>query len=197
MTRLTKRPTRIMLDVDEVVCDFVGHYLTLAGKLLDREFKKEQVKAWSIADSLDLPVWAKRELQYEFSRPGAALKLDLIPGSREAYQELKSIAEIHFVTSPFEGSQTWGSDRVEWLKHYFGEDVNWHLTKHKYVVQADAMVDDKAEFCEDWANQNPGFVVIWDSPWNKSLELPNSLRTNSWDVAIPAIKTALNGRSKA
>lgn len=188
------RKPRILLDVDEVVCDFVGYYLKLAEKLTNRKYNKSQVTQWSINDALDLPQWARREIQYDLSEPFTALKLQLLPGAKEAYRELSQLADVHFATVPYHSSKTWGSDRVEWLKLHFGENVKWHLTENKYALQADVMVDDKAELVDDWATENPGLPIIWDCPWNSNYKNDRVLRLDNWTDIISVIEKELEAK---
>lgn len=182
------RPTRVLLDVDEVIADFIGYYLDVAGRHMATYYKPEQVTQWKLPEALNLPQWARREMDAEMRRPGVAHKLKLLPGAKDAVLALNEISEVVFVTAPYYGSLTWGNDRVEWLRHHFGDMADKTiLTRYKTPVQGDVFVDDRPENLEGWVQENTGKAVVWDKPYNRDFAHELVERVSSWERIIQIV----------
>lgn len=182
------RRTRVLLDVDEVIADFVGYYLKVAGRKMFQEYNHSQVTQWCIPEALRLPDWAKREVDYELRRPGTALKLEVLPDAKDAVIAMSEIADIVFVTSPYVGSQTWANDRYEWLRHHFG-DLAEHtvFARHKAPIVGEVFVDDRPENLKSWIAENTGAAIVWDKPHNQEFDHPLVKRMNQWEDVIRTV----------
>jgi 5'(3')-deoxyribonucleotidase len=184
------RQKRLLLDLDEVVADFIGFYLTQASTKMDRKYTKEQVTTWDISKSLDLPPWAKSEIEFELSRPGAAHKICLLPGAQDAVHELAKHCEIVFVTAPYKGSKTWANDRVEWVYNKFGMvGTKVISTNYKTPIDGDVFVDDKPENLQPWIEEHTGKAVLWDHPHNRNYKHPLIKRMSEWSELISLVKS--------
>src|SRR5688572_13151577 len=105
------RKIRIGLDVDDVIADYTGHYLTLATNITYTAYSKSDIKEWDIHKSLNLPIWAVNEINAALSRPGAAHRLPMIPGAFSGVRKLIRDFDVVFVTAPLTRCPTWAHDR--------------------------------------------------------------------------------------
>lgn len=190
---------RVIVDVDEVVADFVGGVLRAVREVTGREHSPADVDEWSIRDALGLESRAwRRVCEDHISSQGFALRLDPIHGSVEGVAALREVADVVFVSAPWR-SPTWVHDRERWVEEKFG-DVPFVSTTHKYLVYADAIVDDKPDNVVAWYGEarcpRPR-GMLWDMPHNRSetcLEmfpahdplLPVT-RVKSWDEVVEAV----------
>lgn len=84
----------------------------------------------------------------------------------------------------------WDSIRRDLLQEYFAIDPSHVLScKLKYLVRGTALVDDKWEHIDTWAQANPsGTGVLLDHPWNRSLvKQPNAVRADGWQDVVRAL----------
>lgn len=186
-----KKPPRVLLDVDDVIADFVGYYLQVAGKVMNTDYLREQVTEWDIDKCLDLPEWAKREMKYLICQPRVASAIPEFPGAVESIKELSQISEIYFVTAPYRGSPTWTRDREDWLHTRFGELGKRVIhTSYKAPVSGDFFIDDRPINLLEWGDEQNGIPILWDRPHNRSFDNEASIipRMNSWESVIKLVK---------
>ncbi len=174
----------VLFDVDEVIADFSGLFLDLASRATNRGYRREQVTEWKIEAAIGLPGWAAREVRAELARPGAAHRLQPLPGAIEAVRRIAERHAVYFVTAPLAESETWAHDREEWLRLHFGDELGSRVvhTDHKEVVAGDVFVDDKPANVERWAAAHPEkTAVLWSHPWNSAVVVAGAVRASSWD----------------
>lgn len=175
----------VLLDVDGVLCDFMGPLVAEINVQLGTTFKREDVTCWNPRDALGLTN-KQIDAVYDMTAraPGWCRTLEPYSGAVEGFHRLKEVANIHIVTTPFHTSKTWMSERTEWLKQYFDvkpEDITF--TSRKEWISADYLVDDKAETCLQWDLQYHGVPILWDTPHNRQLQDNGWCvsRVKSWD----------------
>jgi len=194
------RRLRVLMDVDDVLADFTGHYVELAYKATDRFYFRDQVTGWDIDASLGLPPWATREIRHLISQPGAAHRIPECEGAVDAVKALAKVADVVFVTAPLTTSKTWAHDRTEWLIVKFGPELGNRVihTEHKECIAGDVFVDDKPGNVKRWSDCNPtALPFLWDQPSNRSYDAPAPIRrVSTWDVVTDAVAQLLrhNGR---
>lgn len=194
----------VIMDVDEVLADFVGAVIEVANNLkIDPEemFEREDVDQWSIKDALDLADWEWEEVRRCISRPGFARELAVLDGAIDGMRELKKFATIVIATSPWH-SDTWVSDREVWLaEHFDGLYDAVIYTHHKEFIRGDFIVDDRTKHVGDWLNRKSGHTgsswwgvydraLLWDKPHNAQDEVPFGVRRiDGWESLCDLIRT--------
>lgn len=175
---------RLLCDVDGVIADFTGFYLKLVENVSGCVYAREQVRRWSMKDSLGLPDWVEQDVNRLIHEPGSGLKIEAYPEAVEAVRSLSAAYDLYFVTSPFATAPTWVHDREQWLAKHFGRDLAKKVvhTDRKYLIAGDALVDDKPSHVEEWSSAHPaGVAVLWNTPANaESSVTPTIFRTSSW-----------------
>lgn len=162
----------VLLDVDGVLCDFVGSLLEAINAYTNMEFQREDITGWDVAESLRIPKKTLNEVyKRSISLPGWCKRLQPYPGAVDGFRRLKEVAEVHIVTTPFASSDFWLQERVEWLHTHFKvkpEEITF--TSRKELVKGDYLVDDKVETCVKWGGKiraRQERAILWSTPHNK------------------------------
>lgn len=178
----------ILLDADGVFVDFVKGFLAVVKQVTGKDFTADQITEFDIPKSLGL---TREESSAVYSRiqPGFCRNLDPIPGAVEAVQRLALDNEIFIVTSPLKALKTWASEREEWIAEHLKFSTKQIIsTSAKRKVRGDIFVDDRAENCFSWNEENFGPAVIWESPWNRSVATEGCFRFNDWEKLERLVK---------
>lgn len=133
---------RVAMDVDGVVTDFVGAWLTAASTYDGVAYEPSCVTDFGFA-SVGCSDAARRAAWAALSEPGACLALDPLPGALDGVRAVMGLYDVVFVTSPLQSSRTWTNEREEWLRSWLGVPRTRVVhTNAKHLVAADVLVDD-------------------------------------------------------
>lgn len=183
----------VLLDVDGVLCDFIGPLVNEINWLHGTNFTREDVTRWDPKKCLPGVTSKSLDAVYNITarKPGWCRNLQPYPGAVEGFRRLEDVANIHIVTTPFHSSECWMSERVEWLHEHFDiypEDITF--TSRKELIEGEYLIDDKTETCSKWSHAHDyGTALLWDTPHNRqSLVGPFVTRLHSWDTLIEFIK---------
>lgn len=117
--------------------------------------------------------------------------LEVIPGSKEALDEMEYLGhDVFIVSSPTVDSKYCASDKFAWLKHHFG--IQWAskliLTLDKTVVIGDVLIDDKPEVLG--VNSEPFWThIVFDQSWNRHiLDRSRMFHWGQWKDAVNSAK---------
>jgi len=185
---------RVLLDVDDVVCDFRGRAWSVAKELFSRDLPEpSEHGVWDVAASMALTKEETAELWEVLGMPGMAQCLEPLPGALEAVPKLEALAEVVFVTAPFDESPTWVFDRTCWLRKLFGRTVAERtvFTHNKKAVCGRVLVDDKVEHLVQWSYQMnmwgvPNLPLCWSTSYNQ--EGYPGQQVASWEEVIEQVK---------
>lgn len=163
----------ILLDCDGVICDFVTPSLKLVAELGGPVLTHATCETDDLKTLLLHSEHAIAAFEQRVGAPGYCASLKPYEGALAFVDELRSIAEVACVTSPFRKSKTWMHERTEWLKAHFGfEDSDILPTKGKERVFGDAIIEDSVSHAARWYNASlqrhlhPS-VLFMLQPWNK------------------------------
>lgn len=169
---MSTKPT-VLLDVDGVLADFAGALLRWAGP----QYTREQLTEWDLMKAIGLE--DRQHLFDEYaSEPGFCESLQVIDGALGLVDELRRVADIVLVTSPYSAARLWTFERLRWLEKHFG--ISKHdviFAKRKYLVKGDIMIDDAPHNIEAFIDQG-GLGLLIDQPWNRSWN------TAAWNRSI-------------
>jgi 5'(3')-deoxyribonucleotidase len=175
---------RVLLDVDGVIADFTGAYLTAVEKALGRTYTPADVRDWDIGDALGLST-EDRDLVHEvLDQPGVGQGLKPLPGAVAGVKEVMKLAEVYFVTSPLASSPTWIYDRAIWIEKHFGKEYRDNIisAKKKAPIFGNLFVDDKPQNVDEWSKAWPMCnALLWDIPANRSAK-GTYLRVGDWQT---------------
>lgn len=181
---------RVLLDCDGVLSAFVDGWLKLINAAWGTGYRVGDATDWDVLsalgiDPLDRPA-AKKLIAV---CPGFAAKLDVLPGAPAAVAQLREIAEVYIVTSPWNSNPTWTHDREMWLERHFGiPHARVIHTSAKHLIAGDVLVDDKTSTCEAWRTAWPnGVAVQWSTPHN-ARDLWDGPSTSDWAHLIEIVE---------
>lgn len=189
----------ILLDCDGPMASFSTGFLGIVEEITGFAFGPAVVTDWSITKSPFFLAVAKdagmepgalaAKCWSRVNRIGFCSSLPPIAGAKEAIREIRKFADVEVLTSPLASSQTWMSERVEWLGRHFDfapDDV--HFISKKYRVHGDVLLDDKPSHIREWrqAQNGPGSgrALLWDAPYNRTEDDADLIRVSTWDEVL-------------
>lgn len=178
------KPT-VLVDCDGVLADFVGGVCREVNKTIPErvhQFKPKDFTEWDIGRLL--PSYWKGIV----SRPGFCYGLEPYPDAKEGMKTLlDSGAKAIVVTSPWT-SDSWISERIEWLRCHFSIDrtnIIFADSGHKALIKGDFLIEDNLPTLQDWSRENKGYGYLIDRPWNQDATLLD--RVDSFSAAVEAV----------
>lgn len=183
------RRTRVILDVDGVVADFVGHTINVLGDLAPPG-GRDAFTAWDMVSvmSPDARTLAARE----WRRQGWCLTMPVLPDAQNAVDRLSLRADVVWATAPMSRAPHWMYERAAWLDRMFAADPDNIVFAHdKSHVWGDVFVDDKPENVDRWASvHRDGVALLWDAPYNRGWvrRHPNARRATAWRDVFDALR---------
>jgi 5'(3')-deoxyribonucleotidase len=170
--------TRVLLDVDGVLCNFASAFLDIVNHTLGRLHVLSDVTEFSFAHSLGLSP-DEADACYRAIHAGWCRALKPYPGAKAG---VAALADVYVVTSPFPGIPTWSSEREAWLAEHFSIPSKRVVhTSAKYICAGDFLVDDRTDHLVAWSVEHPrGTAVLWSTPHNRR-EKWSGLETSSWE----------------
>jgi 5'(3')-deoxyribonucleotidase len=166
-------PLTIGLDMDGVLCDFVGSFLDKVKNFYGVDIKESEIIQPKLA------VYVNDKLPLEFKRTDSEqLYFDLCTyhffrhlkpyaGAIEAVKTLATENKIVFITRPVDYRNS-TSGKESWLREYFS-DIKYDLVfvssfEAKRHLNVDMMVDDDPRVMNSLTGQIP---IMVNRPWNK------------------------------
>lgn len=170
----------LSFDLDSVLASFLENIIQIYNSRFNAVLTAEDFKHYAFADSFGQEV-ADRIVAI-FHEPGFYKDLIPLPGALETVDELLARGHtIEIVTAPpSTHSPHAAGEKIEWVSKWFPALAkNVTVTKNKFYVATDMLIDDYAHNIEKWCKSNSsglGFLV--NQPWNKSYDyMPhNSVR---------------------
>jgi 5'-nucleotidase len=180
---------RLVLDVDGVLADFVGHTLTLLGPIAPQG-GRNAFTTWDFVTTLE-PHVADHCIR-GWRQQGWCRSIPPIDGAVEAVKQIRQAGvEVVYATSPMRNAPHWVEERFAWLAHHFDADADHvALVHNKALIPGTVMVDDKPENVEAWARTYPSAsTFLWSAPYNASSPLGalNAFRIDGWDRVHQAL----------
>lgn len=183
-TNLTKnRKLTILFDCDGVLGDFKGKYLQTMSHFTGQGYAHDAVTHLKIEHA---PFHIEAEALYEenngkslkslvmaeIEKPGWCESMAPIWAAKEMMPKLMEEHDVWCVTSPWDGSPTWGYERRLWLQKHFGFDRNRIiLAGGKHIMRGDIFVEDTPHHLNSWMDaqvyHGPVGLLI-DHPYNRT-----------------------------
>lgn len=179
----TRRKSRLLLDADGVLLDFVGGFLKAVREAGGPVLSPEDFPEWDVFETLKenlakthSPEDTRRimkEVNAAVVRRGFCLELEPLPGAVEAVKAIQAAEhlELFVITSHFGSNETWVHERDSSLKKHFGIAGKQILHgSSKHIVSGDIFVDDKVDNVTSWMDHNDGAAFLWDTPHNRGFQ---------------------------
>lgn len=182
---------RFLLDVDEILTDFVDRAIGVISSILGRPWTLDEVpsEVFDIFSGLE-----PEQVDACFKvicAEGFCATFKPKEGSQRAVEELQKTFDLYLVTSP-NHTKHWIPERLEWLQRFYDirpEQVVFTYAKH--VCSGSFFLDDCPEHVLSWKDHHPeGVAMLWDTPNNYRLSGYENLRVTSWEEVFQ--KTSRN-----
>lgn len=181
---------RIGIDIDEVVVEYIRHFLKFCEINLERKFVLEDISEFNLWRTLDISREEVVSIAKNFNEKNLFLELNFVEGFKDAINFLSKENELFFVTSrPIEIKEK----TFKFFKEHFPES-NFEiifsdscLKKESEKTKADIckelgikiLVEDRRKYALDCAENNIK-VFLMDKPWNRNCEHENIIRVKNW-----------------
>lgn len=178
------RRLSIAIDCDGLLSNFVDGALRVVEEVTGKRFVPADVTAWDFTKVIGLSTSEATAVKKAISaKRGFAASLAPYPQARQGVRRLRELGDVFCVTSPWESSAWWESERAAWLALHFGIE-RVHHASDKSTYEADVFVDDKSSHVRDWLATWPGrAAVFWRTPHNTSEAVPwGAHSTGSWEA---------------
>ena len=106
----------------------------------------------------------------------------------DVYHEARKLGFIvHVLTrGPWSTPSAW-TEKVQWCREHFGEDVGVTITEDKGLVYGRVLVDDHPDYCAQWLRWRPrGLVVMPATKANAGVQHPQIIRYDGSN--LPAVR---------
>lgn len=175
--------SKILLDVDGVVCDLIGDTLRHVNQIVS----PERVELTDITE-WDTNACINRKLKFLgiqsvdvapiitdlWNRQDFVRGLTPIDGAVDAVTSIRGIGHrVVFLTAGRYQSRYWFSERHEWLRYWFdAQESEIIFASSKYFVKGDIFIDDKPGNVAAWQRENPDKEAwLLTQPWNHGTDL--------------------------
>lgn len=182
---------RFLIDVDEVLTNFVERLTPIVSGLLGREWHSSELPPdeWDMFTVLSD---AQRDaLCALMERPGFCSQFKVAPGAVEAVIQLRQYCEVYAVTAP-NYFPNWCNERTRWLEQHFGFKPHQVVHTHaKHLVKGDFFLDDRPEHVGAWTEEQDGSAMLWTTPHNRRTKGYDVFRVYGWDDVIRVVRSEI------
>lgn len=168
---------RIAIDMDEVMADNVRKELRLYKEDFGTDMSKEQL--WEIGKHLFFHAPKERRLRImeNYHRPGFFRDLPIMENAVEVIEALHKEYELFIVTAAMGFPHSF-VDKYNWLKEHFPfiDHKHYVFCGHKYMIQADYLIDDNSYNFKGFAGQG----LLFSAPHNSKETEGDFKRVDNW-----------------
>lgn len=197
---------KIVVDMDEVLCQFVEKVLQRWNARNGTRFTRDQVNVWRMETVLGrdrdgndaegiIDRWLAEEHFFDDlePHPGAIWGFDHLRGLGHDLVIATSIPEV--AVHAFDGKRRWVRRNFPWfsMKNFFS-------CSRKGWLDGDVLIDDGEHNIRDWTGSCRNGAIVVDAPWNRQVpEMINGClvrRARDWEEIV-AVVGEINAENRA
>lgn len=159
----------LMIDMDQVLVDFLQPLINTYNFLYDKEVKKLDFLQWDL-----MPYIGKKGINI-FYQKGFFINLEPLPFAQHYVEKLFNDGhKIIIATNP--PTKHAALEKYQFIEKYFPfiPFQNITMTAYKHLIKADLIIDD----CPEYLELFDGVKICMDMPYNKKVKC--DLRTDNW-----------------
>lgn len=164
----------IAFDLDGVLADFFEKFIEVYNSRFPVKLSLNQITHYKFHDCL--PAAVADEIIKIFHEPGFFTNLVPMPGALDTIDLLlyKGYSIEICTAPPSDYCPRAVVEKWDWVTKYLPKLANCvTVTKNKFYIATDMLVDDYALNIEKWCARHPeGLGFLIDSPWNQNFTLP-------------------------
>lgn len=181
----------IVVDVDDVVADFVPEWLKQHNLKFGSNHTLDDIKTWYWLADLGYDAEKEQESLNLFDNRRFYPNVKPIVGALEGVKALRDAGHmVLFVTASTPGS---AGEKYKWLQ-WWGfldkevQSLDYYFEAHnKLAITADLIIDDRDKNVNSYVN-NGRMGIIFDRNWNRHLNDPRIPRCLTWVDVINTVK---------
>lgn len=187
---------KIGIDIDEIVVEYIKHYLELCEEKLGRKFPIEEISQFNIWKVLDISEEEVNDMTRKFNDSQLFKELGFVEGAKEAIDILSKDNELFFITSRpksiMEGTHAFFNNHLPNIKFkiIFSEKCNGNEKTKAQICNelgVKILIEDRRKYALDCA-ENGIKVLLMDKPWNRNnCEHKNIIRVRGWGEIMERI----------
>lgn len=197
----------VLLDADGPLFNFTRGWFDALASIVPGRYTVSMHTQWSLsscdffhkaaAQASMSPRELKRRVDDLVMAEGFCAKLQVQPGAQAAVEELKALADVYVVTSPWDSSKTWMHERMHAVhKHFDIPRANVIQTASKQLVNGHVFVDDKPTNVRRWGGRwITGAAFLFDMHHNRGAD--HDLRRGAWGDIIAEAERLAHRASRA
>jgi len=176
---------RIIVDMDEVLVQFVDEVLCRWNTLKDTRFTRDHIDMWHMEATLGPGSFEK--ITEWIAEPDFFENLEPMPGAIHGFNTLRQDHDVVIATSLAAGIENGYDSKRRWLKKHFPDFDHKHFicTSRKGLLKGDVLIDDAVHFLEDWWNNGNNRAITFHAPWNRVEK--NFPRAAKWEDVLSII----------
>lgn len=154
-------PIKLLIDMGEVICDFLGELCRRYNQLKGTVLHPGQVKQY------DLTSFVGEEGKNLFLCPGFFSELKAFPLAIEALERLHHEGHHLIIATDAKGNSDVANDKQNWVRQHipFLPRPNFIISSEKHLLDADLLFDDSPAILNRFA----GIKVVMDRPYNRQV----------------------------
>ena len=162
---------RLILDMDEVICDFLGKLCEDYNALNQSNLTPEKI------DKYELAGFIGSEGKSLFLRAGFFDQLKPFPSAKSVIKMLYDEGHDIIIATNALGHPDVAADKCRWTTQHlpFIYPDNFFIASKKHLIQGDLIFDDSPHVL----NKFPGIKVVMDRPYNKDVN-GHRIFNNNW-----------------
>lgn len=166
---------RIVVDMDEVLAQFIKKTLHRWNSINGTSFTREDITCWRMENVLGRDITGRSAdglIDEWLAEPGYYEDLEPLPGAIESVQQLMDRGhDIVIATSVPEVALHAYDGKRKWMRRYFPK---WSMksfiaSSRKGLVGGDILIDDGGHNITDWCAQGKTGGFLFDAPWNRDV----------------------------
>lgn len=166
---------RVIIDMDETICDLLGPAIQIYNERLGKDLKREDIKVYGMDDY--------SYLHQIYKEPGFFLNLKPFSDAIIVIDAMIIFGHDVIIASDPQCMGSIASQKYEWLKNYLPmlPEQNIMLGSRKDILRGDMIFDDAPKYLTNFE----GITVAMDRPYNRDIEV--DYRVQNWPMFLDVI----------
>lgn len=194
---------RIVVDMDEVLAQFVAKVLKRWNAINGRDIKREQINCWRMEEILGVDTLGRSAeglIDEWLAEEGFFEDLEPVSGAIEGFSSLRKMGhDVVVATSIPEVAVHSFTGKRRWMRRYFPDwsMKNFIGVSRKGLIDGDILIDDGTHNIEEWLTplEYHRLAIVFDAPWNQGVDTVGSVRAFNWEDVLRIVDEEMQVRS--
>lgn len=182
---------RVIVDMDEVLAQFVNKVLRRWNALSGRDYVREDITSWRMEEVLGVDALGRSAeglIDEWLAEDGFFEDLEPMPGAIAGFNYLRDSGyDVVVATSIPEVAVHSYTGKRRWMRRHFPtfSMKNFIAISRKGLLDGDVLIDDGSHNIKDWAESGKKMKpLVFDAPWNRDIRPDQAIRVADWDDVV-------------